>query len=808
MRLPRGGAPVSGFVTLALAFAAGGCGAPPPPASIRLVDLFKPDMTAGDPNAARVQPAVVEAAAAKSGGGSAAPAAGALARTEWRFDGAAPDTANVIGAAVRNGRFAGRTATDFPMFRLERTAGLDNPDQVHAFEIRMRVSAGRNLSLITQPPGRVEFSDLARRARSVPWNVSTPLLPGTEVQTYSLTPQNPLSMSRARQLVIRPTDATGATFDIESIRIVTRREHLAGLPSGIGWQGLGEIYRETIVGRTPETMRFEVDVPERGWLDLAVGIVDDHPVTFKVAVGEGGNDRGLVEHTVTTAYRWERRPVDLSSFAGRRVSLALSLQGAQPGTIGFWGSPVVRSRATPRDAPLGVIFVHADTLRPDHLDVYGYHRETGPNIRRMAQEGALFKYAMAQAGWTKVSTPSFLSGLYPTTTGVHSFPDRLPASATTIAEAYQAAGHATVAFVSGGFVGLSTNLHQGYEELHEPGSLTDNAAPYTSKTAREYVERAAQWIEQHRDTPFFLFLQINDPHAPYEPRPPYNTMWADPAQRDAHLRAREALRKTVADAMQASRGMATREEMLAAGVDPATYVPYDIAWYDGSIRGLDAEMGRLLERLRGMGLDRDIAIAFLSDHGEEFHDHGRMWHEHSVYAELVHVPLIVRWPAGIAAGRVIDEPVPLVDVMPTLLDLSGLPQAMEIQGRSLAPLLRMAGQSAGWQRRPVIMEKQPLARGFPSATEAYAIIDGSWKLIHNKVRAPGHPEYELFEFPKDALDQKNVAADHPEVVERLAKVLQGWHAAALAARLKPDDETTKTLSAEELQRLRSLGYVR
>ena len=110
-------------------------------------------------------------------------------------------------------------------------------------------------------------------------------------------------------------------------------------------------------------------------------------------------------------------------------------------------------------------------------------------------------------------------------------------------------------------------------------------------------------------------------------------------------------------------------------------------------------------------------------------------------------------------------------------------------------------------KRP-IMEKQPLARGFPSALEAYAIIDGNWKLVYNKVREPERPEYELFEFPKDRFDQTNVAADHPDVVQRLSNALDRWQAMAAAARLKPDAETTKGLSAGELQRLRSLGYVK
>jgi arylsulfatase A-like enzyme len=787
MRLP---ALASRCVLLALVVASSSCTraeSEPAPATVRLVSVFKPELVSG----------------------TVKPAASSLTRTEWRFDKTVPDTAAVDGAAIRDGRFAGRASSDFPMFRLERTADLANRDQIHAFEIRMRASAGANVSMTTQPAGTVDFADLARRASGVPWNMTSPIIPGAEVQTYTITPQFPLNMSRVRHLVLRPTDSLGATFEVESVRIITRREHLASLPSGVGWQGLGESYRETLVARAPEAMRFDVDVPARGWLDLAVGTVEEQPVTFRVSVAEGKDQRTLLEHTQTTAYRWDRRSVDLSAFSGRRISLVLSLDSDRPGTVGFWGSPALRTRVTPDGStPLGVVLIHADTLRADHLDAYGYSRETGPAIRRMAQEGALFKYAMAQAAWTKVSTPSFLTGLYPSTTGVFSFPDRLPASATTLAEAYQAAGYATASFSSNGFIGLSSNMHQGYEEFHEPASLTDSAPPYTSKTARENIERAMLWIEQHRDTPFFVFVHVNDPHSPYEPRPPYNTMWADPALRDEHVRQREALRKTVKDASMASRGMATPEEMRAAGIDPASYIAYDVAWYDGSIRGLDTEMSRLLERLRGLGIDRDVAIAFLADHGEEFHEHGRMWHEHSAYGEMVHVPLIFRWPAGIAAGRVIEDPVHLIDVMPTLLDFGRLTQPEGIQGQSLAPLVLAAGDPKGWKRRPVIIEKQPLARGFPSALEAYAIIDGNWKLVYNKVREPERPEYELFEFPKDLLDQKNVAAEHPEVVARLAKLVNGWHTMATAARLKPDSESTKTMSAEELQRLRSLGYVK
>ncbi len=787
-----------------------GTSSDPEPVAIRLVDALKPDtITGGAPAAAR-----------------------ALPRLEWRFDGKPPADppkefagtrgweggAGIAGLAVKDGRLAGRTTSDFPILRIERTTELESRDQLQAIEIRLRASAGSNVSIATRGPGSIDFVNVERTGRDTPWNITSPLVAGDEVQTYTLTSPSPLNLSRIRQVLIRPTDVAGASFEIESVRLVSRREHLASTPSGVGWQGLGEIYRETLVARAPETMRFIVALPDRPWLDLAVGTPDDRPATFRVAISSAADraERPLFEHTVTTPYRWDSRSIDLAAFAGQQVTLSLSVAGDEAGTLGFWGAPVVRRRLDgERETPRGVILIHADTLRPDHLDMYGHSRETAPFLRRMASEGVTFQRAYSQAGWTKVSASSFLTSLYPTTHGVVKQADRLPASATTIAEVFRAAGYATLSLSSVPFTGQYTNLHQGFEQLHEVTSLLDAAPPYNSKTGREYVDRASEWIERHRDGSFFVYLHVFDPHSPYEPRRPYDALWADPAKRDAHLAQREALRKTIADPAHVGRGMATRDEMIKAGIDPVTYLSYDKDWYDSAIRAFDAELARLFERLRTAGLDRDTAVVFLSDHGEEFHDHGRMWHGQSVYGEMMHVPLIVRWPAKVPSGSSVDEPVQLIDVMPTLLDLAGLAHPPGLHGQSLVPLLQARGTqnsdaaANGWKRRPVIMEKLPLdGKTHPETLEAAAIIDGDWKLIHNKTRPPGLPEFQLFDAKRDPLDQKNVASEHPEVVERLAKALDGWHKMAAAARLKPDADATKGLSPEQLQRLRSLGYVR
>ena len=788
----------------------------PRPVTIRLVEKFDAKAVEGSPPAKPPS----------------------IPRTEWRFGGAFPTASTpaggvgkppsfaatrgwepgpgISGLAIRDGVLVGHAKDDHAVLHIERTSGLENPDQLHAVEIRMRVSAGANVYLATRPTPTVDLAAEAVLPRVLPGAITTPVIAGPDMQTYTITPPAPVTGARIRHIVIKPTDAAGADFAIESLRLVFRREHLASVPSGLSWQGLRDVFRETLVTRSPETARFEMTLPSRPVLDLALGTPEEGPVTFRVAVREGGKDAAVLTQTVTTAYRWEPRVVDLSEFAGKDVSLSLSTAAERPGTIALWGAPVVRQRAadTTGGPPRAVILIQGDTLRKDHLDLYGYGRPTGPTLKRLAEDGAFFDNAITQTSWTKAATPSIHTSLYPSTHGVHQIPDRLPASATTLAEVYRDAGYATVSFASVAFTGAFTNLHQGFEVVHEGESTAGRAGPRGAKTAREFTDRLVEWLETHRDVPSFVYLHFFDPHPPYEPNRPYDTMWADPKRRDEYLREQEVLKKFVADPFLAQRGMATRDELIQAGLDPGAFLQYSKDWYDGSIRGMDDEIARLVERLRGLGLDQRSVIAFYADHGEEFHDHGRMWHGQSIYGEMIRVPLIFWAPGRIPKATRIKEPVELIDIMPTLLDLSGLRVPPAAQGQSLRPLLGGGADGAvvaakdGWKKRPVIAEKQPIGRqDFPNKSESYAIMDGGWKLIQNVVRPPEKPEFELFDFQKDPLDQKNVAAEHPDVVARLTRALDGFRNMARGAKLKPDSESTKGLSKEQLEQLRSLGYV-
>jgi arylsulfatase A-like enzyme len=785
-----------------------GCGSgarhSPPPAAIHLVDLQK------------IQHA------------TSPQEIGQIADSAWRFSAPAPAGPGATrgweagpGVALlqaEGGRLVGQAGTAAPMLHFERKAGLHDGDTVVEVEVRLRASAGAHAGVLLEDSERLDLKELAARPPEAVWRITAPLHPGGAFETLTLRPRRPVPFAGLRHLVLRPTDAAGASFAIESIRLVSRRDQLAAIRSGPSWQGLGEIYHEALVTRAPDVADFEVQLPPRAWLDLALGTIEDAPVTFRVAVrslpaSSSRTEEVLLERTITTPHRWEPVPIDLAAFAGRRVRLAFSLAAERPGALGFWGSPTVRSHGMPAAPaagssaapPQGVILVWSDTTRADHLSVYGYARDTTPALRRLAAAGTLFRHCVAQASWTKVATPSLLTSLYPTTHRVADFSDRLPNSATTLAEVFRAAGYATISYSSVVFTGQFSNLHKGFEELHEDTSLPDRAS---SKTARAYVDRLLPWLAAHRDGPFFVFLHVADPHDPYEPYAPYNALWSDPAGKAEHDRQTREAVKVIADPLLKKFEMPSRADLQRAGIEPAAYSAYSQGWYDGAIRGMDVEIGRLVERLRELGLDRKTLLVYTGDHGEEFFEHGRSFHGQTVYGELTRVPLIFFRPGSVPAGRVVGETVETVDIMPTLLAACGLRVPPAAQGRSLLPLLQ---GTPGWRTRPAFSEKavthEPVGAPPPHDTESFAVVFEGWKLLHHTVRPRGGPEFELYDPQRDPFDQLDLAPQHPDVVARLARLLDRWHASALAARLPADSAARSTLRPEELERLHSLGYI-
>jgi arylsulfatase A-like enzyme len=736
----------------------------------------------------------------------------------------------VSGLKIVEGRLTGRTTTDFPIIHAAVPQNIDGEDDFYSVDVRIRSSAAGEVAVIRSTSDELDFKRIIEQNTTSPPQLSAKVPGGAAFQTLAITSSR-LSTMAGKHLLLRPVNAKDATFEIEFVRVVSQNEHRARVPSGIGWQGLGSIYRESIVSRSPETFSVEANIPANAWLDVNLGTTDQKPITFKVTAGTGDNAQTILERSITTPHRWEPVVVDLAPFAGSNT-LSFSLAVDEERRVGFWGTPVIRTRnaALPASAPaasgLGgvdrpryVIYLMCDTLRRDHLGLYGYERDTAPHLRQLAEQGTVFLDNISQATWTKASTPSLMTSLYPSSTQVHGVPDRLSPAATTIAEVFRDAGYTTVSFASNGFVGRLTNLHQGFEELHESTSL--NGDTHRSKTAREYVDRAIEWIERHPDTPFFMYLHVFDPHHQYEPRAPYAAAYNDPALREEHEKEREASRKFINDALR-NRGLPNPEELKKAGLDAEKWVTYERDWYDASILGMDVEVGRLIERLRQLGIERDTLLVFFSDHGEGFGEHGNMWHGFTAYAEMSGVPMMFYRPGVIPAGLKIAETVRNLDLMPTVLDLSGLPIPEGVQGQSLVPLIAAARQAAqgesqnsvaeiagglGWTPQPAVTEKSDDPQGEnPKGLLSYAIIDGGWKLIHNVKSPDNRVEYELYHHQQDPLDLTNVLDQNADIADNLKAKLADWHKMVEAGQL-PEGESTEGISEKELERLKSLGYV-
>jgi arylsulfatase A-like enzyme len=730
-----------------------------------------------------------------------------------------------VGAPrIEDGRLVATATGKLPVLAVAIPEGELPSEILGAIEIDLAVSKGEKLGVLFVSDEELDVEELVDDIEDEAdpiGDLVTDLTPG-EKRTYRLTEADSpearsSSLGRIRHLALALRGGEGAEISLGAVRFVTRSEHLARIPAGFGWHGLSGVYRETVVARSPEQIAWQVKLGDRPWLDLAVGSPEAHPITYQIEVAAPEEEPIRVRRTVTERESWMPVSVDLEPLAGRSVEIALSLSSEEAGRVGFWGAPTIRHRgASPkvgeptaaraalsdRAAPRGVILMVADTLRSDHLDAWGYERPTAPRLAALAAEGTRFADNVSQGSWTKIAVSAILTSLYTSTHGLEGTPDRIPASVTTLPEAFRDAGYATFYTSSVLFSGRNSNLQQGVEVLHERVSV-EGIDDHRSKTSRIYVSRLIDWLDTHHEQPFFVFLHVFDPHSPYRPFEPWDRRWAA----DATLAAHEANLEKIDKVVEVFHGLPTAAELAKAGVGRDEYLEATLAWYDASIRAMDVEVARLFERLEEYGIADDVLFAFVADHGEEFFEHGRSWHGESIYGEMIGVPMFVRWPGVVPPGLVVERTTQSIDLMPTLLELARLPVPEQAQGRSLVPLMASPGDPAayGGGRAPVFSETGGDDEEY-RVPDAYTVIHDGWKLIWNEIRHDDRPELELFDRTNDPLDLQNVAEEHPEKVAELKRLLDRWKAEAQAARVS-DEGLEEELSPAELEELKALGYL-
>lgn len=362
----------------------------------------------------------------------------------------------------------------------------------------------------------------------------------------------------------------------------------------------------------------------------------------------------------------------------------------------------------PPPAPLNVLLVSLDTLRADHLDAYGYHRATAPRLRALAEQGVLFEDCVATANWTLPTHASLFTGLTALTHQVEEATDHLPEGCPTLVEPFQAAGYATAGFWSNPFLDPEFGYAKGFDtyarafdeddmramvepkgepkgstsgmRFPEPGPRTSDY--FAEQTSELVTQRGLEFLGSLPDAqPFFLFLHYNDIHSDYIPPAPHDRAF-DPDY-----------------AGTLSPEDYPRHPDVSADMDPR-----DLAWiqalYDGEIRWVDEQLGRVFDALAESGRLDDTLVVVTADHGEGFFERGFKEHHYGLYRELLHVPFILHAPRALPAGRRVGATVSQADIAPTILDLAGLPELPGADGRSVVELAREQGRAGS--RPPVV----------------------------------------------------------------------------------------------------------
>ena len=492
-------------------------------------------------------------------------------------------------------------------------------------------------------------------------------------------------------------------------------------------------------------------------------------------------------------------PLNLIPHAPARRRPLLLIAGLCAGLLAAC-SPAPEVQQPQCQAGTNVVIFLIDTLRADRLGAYGYARDTSPNLDALAKESVLFERAHSPASWTLPSVASLMLGSFLPEHGVVKDGDRIPAADTTLAEHLRGLGYSTGSFIHNPYAGSMTGLERGFDVCEQADRVVGS-------------EQLRRWLDAEPKHPFLLYLHNTIPHDPYRPEKRYLEHFGE-----VPSRAIDEIEELQADYRQLTRenfapwkeaqGIDNSEEQRALIERLAEHQQAIDDLYDGEVRKVDQVLGEVIELLKLRGEWENTIFVVLADHGEELGDHGGWEHDHSLYEELIHVPLMIRLPAAQEAGRRIAGSVSLVDVLPTLMQLLGAPLAStETDGRSLEPAMRGAPLDSGPRVTSYRLNQKKRYTPYRNARgeENMVICEGSWKAIWNLQL----DRVELYDLQEDPDETRDLSEQEPEIAARLMRHGIERRAAMRAAfeAKGGGEQSALPLSEEQRERLRALGYM-
>jgi arylsulfatase A-like enzyme len=569
---------------------------------------------------------------------------------------------------------------------------------------------------------------------------------------------------------------------LEKRRVVELDEAVPGVAPGSAVEVT--VFAHRPPGRPTTRVRTEpLQIPERAQLEFGFGVLEAAraagPLEFRIESCEAEACSEVFAETLdpgTQAGRgWQHRRVSLpASTTPRELRFVTSRGAEQAFSLPVWSNPLVTAPVSGARPPSFVI-VSIDTLRRDHLDVYGYERETAPFLRSLMQErGVVFENLLAESATTDPSHMSLFTSLPALVHGVQRKQEALQVPVATLAELLRQHGYRTAAFTENGPLARERGFGLGFETYAENKSI-DLVLPtgHVEKT----LAQGRRWLEQQRELPFLLFLHTFQVHAPYAPPDHLKRHFSDEPTRPVSLPDPE---------QRGRRGPLVDD-------------------YDREIRFVDEQLEALLAWAEQAGADQNTWWIFLSDHGEEFFEHGELGHRTLPYEEVLRVPLLVAGPTDHPGTRD-ASPLHHVDVMPTVLELAGVARPAGLAGESFASRLRGAPEIVA--ERPRFATTWMLPDGLEAP--AHSVQRGLRKLI--RYREGARERQLLFDLGSEAGEAQDLTDEEAGEVAALATLLDAHLSEAEEARahrapagLAPGEPIP--LDPEREEKLRALGYL-
>ncbi len=420
-------------------------------------------------------------------------------------------------------------------------------------------------------------------------------------------------------------------------------------------------------------------------------------------------------------------------------------------------APATKAEAA-SEGPRHIILFVVDTLRADALSVYGMRRYDTPNIDALAKDSVWFTNAQSPAPWTRPAMASILSGVSPLVHGTHKQGITLPHQLDTLGDVFSASGYRTAAIGMNPALAAFSGFSQGFQKYYWfpssklaastggrlLGAISQRDFGGSLATTTDLTNVGIDWLSEHQDDPFFLWFHYYDPHVPYEPADEFLPDHVEPVRQVG----RRFTSRSIDDYC---RGRLVLDDAGKEWVQTL---------YESEVKYVDQQLGRFMQHLKELGIYDDALIVFTSDHGEEFWEHDSLDHGHSLYKEVINVPLMVKLPKSTVTGRR-DDFVSTTDLYPTLLNLSAKPfDIARLSGRSLKPALEGAP----------LAPTQLYLTGLLFYDDREALIWNNQKFIHRFVDG----QEELYDLNADPLETVSILDQRPDAVVEAKQLIEAY----------------------------------